>query len=184
MNARLTIDQAARHVASGQLIAYPTEAVYGIGCNPTNEAAVRGVLDLKAREANKGFIIIASNLDQLDDYMAAPTAEERVTLNNAWPGPVTFVVKAKSDLSPLLTGNRPTLAVRVSAHPVVQALCNACGHALISTSANISGTPALTSADAVDGAFNGRIAGVVAGELGTLNSATPIFSLSTGEQLR
>ena len=184
MNALLTIDQAAQHIASGQLIAYPTEAVYGIGCNPADEAAVKAVLDLKARDANKGFIVIASSLNQLDDYMATPTAEERKTITDAWPGPVTFVVKAKAGLSPLLTGDRPTLAVRVSSHPVVQALCLACGHALISTSANISGTPALTSANAVNDAFNGRIAGVVSGALGNLKSATPIFSLSTGEQLR
>jgi len=172
------------HIARGQLVAYPTEAVYGIGCDPRNLDAIGKVLELKARSANKGFILIASELSQLADFIEPPTESELATLNKAWPGPATFVVRAKSDLPPILTGNRDTLAVRVSAHPVVVELCNACSSALISTSANLSGTPALTSQDDVVTVLGEAIAGVVAGDLGTLQSATPIVSLITGEQLR
>lgn len=184
MTALLSPAVAAAHIASGQVIAYPTEAVYGLGCDPSNLNAVQAVLDLKARDANKGFIVIASSLDQLTSFLVPPTTSELERLNAAWPGPVTFVVKANPELPSLLTGGRDTLAVRVSAHPVVNALCDACGHALISTSANVSGQPALKDAHDVQAAFGDSLAGVVDGALGNLSSATPIFSLQTGEQLR
>lgn len=180
----LTPASAAQHIASGRLIAYPTEAVYGIGCDPANPDAVKAVLKLKSRDQHKGFILIAAELAQLRPYIDVLSAGDQQTLNEAWPGPVTFVCKAKPDLPELLTGGRDTIAVRVSAHPVVVELCNACGHALISTSANISGRPALTNADAVAAEFGDEISGVVDGSLGELKTATPIFSLITGEQLR
>lgn len=184
MKSLLSSAQAAQHVAAGLIIAYPTEAVYGLGCDPKNSAAVDSVLDLKARDANKGFILIASSINQLSDYLRTPSAAQLQQLEAAWPGPVTFVVDANPNLPAQLTGGRNTLAVRVSSHPVVAELCNQCGHPLISTSANISGTQALTDACAVMEAFGDNIAGVVEGSLGTLDAPTPIFSLASGEQLR
>ncbi len=184
MTGLLSPHLAAQHIARGQVVAYPTEAVYGLGCDPQNLSAVQAVLELKARDAHKGFIVIAASVDQLTNYMQPPNASELERLNAAWPGPVTFIVKAKIDLPNLLTGGRDTIAVRVSSHPVVVSLCNACGHALISTSANLSGQPALTTPVEVQNIFGESLAGVVEGELGNLKSATPIFSLSTGEQLR
>jgi len=180
----LTTELAAASIADGQLIAYPTESVYGIGCDPNNLTAVKAVLELKARDANKGFIVIAASLEQLHPFIEPPTNAELETLNQAWPGPVTFVVKAKAGLDPLLTGKRDTLAVRVSAHPVVTELCNACGSALISTSANLSGEATLNTADEIIDRFGDQIAGVVKGELGALDKPTSIFSLATGRQLR
>ena len=184
MSTLLTPSMAAKHLACGQLIAYPTEAVYGIGCDPKNTSAVKSVLSLKGRDKGKGFIIIASDITQLEPFIEPPNEFETQRLNEVWPGPVTFVVRAKPHLPSILTGGRNTLAVRVSSHPVVKTLCNECGHALISTSANLSGKSALTSADEVWREFGASLAGVVTGSLGNLKSATPIFSLDTGEQLR
>jgi len=180
----LTPTLAAQHIACGQLIGYPTEAVYGIGCDPQNLDAVQSVLDIKSRDANKGFILIASQQAQLTPYISTVSAEQQQQLDQSWPGPVTFVCQAKPGLPALLTGGRNTIAVRVSAHPVVVQLCNACGHALISTSANLSGQSALTDANKVITEFGATLAGVVDGPLGELKSSTPIFSLITGEQLR
>lgn len=184
MSALLTPSMAAKHIARGQLIAYPTEAVYGIGCDPQNLSAIQAVLELKARDKSKGFIIIAANLAQLSPYIQPPTDAEKQQLDTAWPGPVTFVVRAKPQLPSILTGGRDTLAVRVSSHPVVKQLCTACGHALISTSANLSAKPALTTAEQVSEVFGSSLAGVVDGSLGNLTSATPIYSLASGHQLR
>lgn len=180
----LTPTLAAKHIACGQLIGYPTEAVYGIGCDPQNETALKAVLAMKSRDANKGFILIASHQDQLIPYIDTLNAEQQQQVDRAWPGPVTFVCKAKPGLPALLTGARDTIAVRVSSHPVVAELCNACGHALLSTSANVSGQPAMTQAAEVLAEFGHELSGVVEGPLGELRSATPIFSLITGEQLR
>lgn len=184
MNALLTPSVAAKHIARGELIAYPTEALYGIGCDPNNASALASVLELKARDKNKGFIIIAANFAQLTPFIQPPTDLEKERLNAAWPGPVTYVVAAKPSLPSLLTGGRDTLAVRVSSHPVVRDLCVACGHALVSTSANLSGTPGLTTASEVCKQFGKHLAGVVDGSLGNLKSATPIYSLASGEKLR
>lgn len=184
MTSLLTPSQALQPIAAGHVIAYPTEAVYGLGCDPQNGDAVQAVLNLKSRDANKGFILIAVSIDQLSDYIQTPTEAERRRLNRAWPGPVTFVVRAKPELPVLLTGGRDTLAVRVTSHPVVAELCTRCGHPLVSTSANLSGAPELTDADAVMNAFGDAIAGVVDGTLGNLHAPTPIYSLASGEQLR
>lgn len=175
---------AAKHIACGQLIGYPTEAVYGIGCDPQNDAALKAVLALKSRDEHKGFILIASQQDQLSPYIDALSPAQQQQVDGSWPGPVTFVCKAKPGLSALLTGARDTIAVRVSSHPVVVELCTACGHALLSTSANLSGQPAMTQAADVLTEFGHVLSGVVEGPLGDLQSATPIFSLITGEQLR
>jgi len=146
--------------------------------------AVKAVLKIKARDEHKGFILIASQQTQLHPYIDTLSAEQQQQLDQSWPGPVTFVCKAKPGLSAQLTGGRNTIAVRVSSHPVVTELCNACGHALISTSANLSGQSALTDANKVITEFGATLAGVVDGPLGELKSSTPIFSLITGEQLR
>ncbi len=175
---------AAKHIACGQLIAYPTEAVYGIGCDPNNTDALQAVLTLKSRDEHKGFILIAANQAQLTPYIDIASADDQQRLDNAWPGPITFVCKAKPNAPKLLTGGRDSIAVRVSSHPVVIELCKRCDHALISTSANISGKPAITNASDVLAEFGDEISGVVEGSLGTLTTATPIFSLISGKQLR
>jgi len=104
--------------------------------------------------------------------------------NKSWPGPVTWIIPASSLCHPLLTGNRPTIAVRVSDHPVVRELCDGCGYALVSTSANISGEKPLADVAQITEAFAANIAGVVEGQLGGRENATSIFDASTGIQLR
>jgi len=180
----LTPQQAAQEIAGGAVVAYPTEAVYGLGCDPNNVGALQQILTLKERDKSKGFILIASQQVQLKPYMAALSNEQQSQLDHAWPGPVTFVVTAKPDVPNLLTGGRDTLAVRVSSHPVVVALCDACQHPLVSTSANLSGQEAFRDATLVLDAFGDKIAGVVDGALGDLAAATPIHSLITGKRLR
>lgn len=135
--------EAARCVHSGGLIAYPTEAVYGLGCDPLNEAAMANLLALKQRPPEKGVILIAANFDQLRPYVR-PLSEDRMqAVLASWPGPNTWLLPAAEGLPDWLTGSHRTLAVRVTGHPVAAALCRACNSPLVSTSANRSGqTPA------------------------------------------
>jgi L-threonylcarbamoyladenylate synthase len=180
----LSIEDAAGIINNGGVVAYPTESVYGLGCDPASTVAVQRLLDLKARDPHKGLIVIAANQQQLSPWLAPLNNQCQQRLNNNWPGAVTFVVPAAAGVSPLITGNRDTIAVRVSANPIVQALCMACAHALISTSANISGEPALTSVEALRSRFGQALNGIVEGEPGGLDSATPIYDVRSGEQLR
>lgn len=180
----LSCDAAKTAIRSGNIIAYPTEAIYGLGCDPDNQAALQKLLELKSRDKNKGLIVIASQWEQLEPFVNTSDQSILERARNSWPGPVTWIMPASKRCTPLLTGDRSTLAVRVSAHNVVRQLCDCCGHALVSTSANISGEQPLNTPEELNAAFGSGIAGVVAGELGTLDNATSIFDASTGVQLR
>jgi len=180
----LSLEAAAKAINEGKLIAYPTEAIYGLGCDPLNQKALAHLLELKVRDSNKGLILIANDWQQLSTFvnLSDPSMLERA--NNSWPGPVTWIMPASTKCSTLLTGGRDTIAVRVSAHPVVRDLCSSCNSALVSTSANISGEPPLQSAEDIHRVFTHHIAGVLDGELGGLENATSIFDVRSGVQLR
>lgn len=183
----IDVGEGARLVAAGAVLAYPTEAVFGLGCDPERHEAVERVVALKGRVPEKGFILVASRIAQLARWIAPLDAAARARVDAVWPGAVTFVVPAAAGLPDLLTGGRATIAVRVSAHPVVRALCEACGHALVSTSANRSGEPPLADADAVARAFPigpDGIDGIVAGRVGALARPTAIVDLASGATLR
>lgn len=178
------IKTAATIIKDGGVIAYPTEAVYGLGCDPTNLAALQRLIDIKKRAVDKGLILIASNQMQLSPFIAIPDVQTRALMSEHWPGPVTLVVPSKPSTSPLLTGGRTTLAVRVSSHRVVQALCEACGHALVSTSANLSGHEALRQSTEILALLGDDIDAVVDGDLGELDKPTMIIEASTGVIMR
>lgn len=131
-----------------QVIAYPTEAVFGLGCDPDSEAAVQALLAIKQRPWTKGLIIVAANYQQLLPYVddAKLTDAQRERLFAHWPGPITWVVPARRETPRWLTGQFTTLAVRVSAYAPVQQLCLAFGKPLVSTSANLTGQPPSRSA--------------------------------------
>ena len=180
----LDIDTAADYIQRGCIVAYPTEGVYGLGCDPAQPAAVERILQLKARAASKGLILVASSWLQLNSCIAPLDASERARLDASWPGPTTWIVPAANSVSPRITGNRSTIAVRISNHATVRALCNACKHALVSTSANLSGEAPLLTATAVQRVFGNQLDAIVTGELGKLGAATPVFDVTTGNQLR
>ncbi|SLM64784.1 TsaC protein (YrdC domain) required for threonylcarbamoyladenosine t(6)A37 modification in tRNA [Dickeya aquatica] len=126
-----------------QVIAYPTEAVFGLGCDPDSEVAVEKLLALKQRPRDKGLILIAANVQQLAPYVeiSALSDSQRQAVFDTWPGPFTWVIPAKLTTPEWLTGRFSSLAVRVSDHPLVQQLCLAFGKPLVSTSANLTGHP-------------------------------------------
>ncbi|MES2212761.1 MAG: Sua5/YciO/YrdC/YwlC family protein [Pseudomonadota bacterium] len=177
--------QAAVALRAGKPIVYPTEGVYGLGCLPSQEDALTAVLTIKGRNQNKGFILIAANWAQLSPYVNfdALNAQQLVNLAGTWPGPVTWILPCTQSCSPLLRGQYHSVAVRISSHPVVQALCLAADSALISTSANISGQPPLrTLAECT--ALTWPVAGVVEGALGGQLGPTPIFDALTQQKVR
>ena len=175
---------AAETVRRGGVIAYPTEAVYGLGCDPLEHMAVRRILALKQRDAAKGLILIASDMAQLAPFMAPLPPAVSAKLAASWPGPVTWVVPAAPALPSWLSGGRSTLAVRVSAHPVVSALCDALGMAIVSTSANRSGQPAARTALAVRMQLGDGLDYILPGAVGGLNKPTEIREALTGKVLR
>lgn len=186
MPSRLTIAQALPVLRGGGVIAYPTEAVWGLGCDPFDAVAVRRLLKIKQREESKGLILIAANLAQiasLIDADALPIARLQVVLDS-WPGPHTWLLPCTQTVPAWLRGMHATLALRVSAHPTVCALCDAFGGPLVSTSANRAGSPPARDADALDPALLDLIDGVVEGNTGDLPAPTPIRDAASGTVLR
>jgi len=176
--------RAVETVRAGGVIAYPTEAVYGLGCDPLEHVAVRRIIALKERDAAKGLILIASDISQLMPFMAELPIDVMAKLEASWPGPVTWVVPAAPSLPFWLSGGRTTIAVRVSAHPVVSALCDALGMALISTSANRSGQPPARTALAARVQLGAGLDYILPGAVGGLNKPTEIREALTGKVLR
>ncbi len=183
MTASPLLRRAARLLRRGGVIAYPTEAVYGLGCNPGDEAALRRILAIKARPGRAGFILIAADLGQLRSWIAPTAAEER-RLAEPTAAPVTWVVRAGTRAGRLLTGGRPTLAVRVTTHPVAAALCRAAGMPLVSTSANVHGRPPARTALAVRRRLGRQLDLVVPGATGRQARPTAIRLAATGAVLR
>jgi L-threonylcarbamoyladenylate synthase len=186
MTTALSIEDAAVRLREGAVVAYPTEGVWGLGCDPANEAAVRRLLAIKQREVGKGLILIAASLAQLRpclDLDALP-ADRLDEARASWPGPHTWILPASAAAPRWITGDHDGIAVRVSAHPPVAALCEAFGGALVSTSANLSGRPAPRHRGELDPALLRLLDGVTEGETGGLSRPTPIRDARSGAELR
>jgi L-threonylcarbamoyladenylate synthase len=184
--APLTPLEAAAVLHRGGVIAYPTEAVWGLGCDPLDEAAVQRLLAIKQRPVDKGLILIAASLAQFDgllDWEALPNDRAEAVFAT-WPGPHTWIVPTTGRVPHWITGAHDGVAARVSAHPVVVALCAAFGAPLVSTSANVSGAPAPRALADLAPELLARIDGVVAGDTGALAQPTQIRDARSGALLR
>ncbi|RLM20419.1 L-threonylcarbamoyladenylate synthase type 1 TsaC [Brenneria alni] len=168
-----------------KVVAYPTEAVFGLGCDPDSEVAVKRLLALKQRPWQKGLILIAADYQQLVPYVddSALSDDQKNTMFSSWPGPVTWVIPARSTTPKWLTGQFNSLAVRVSAHPLVKKLCLGYAKPLVSTSANLSGQSPCRSEQEVYQQF-GNDFPVLRGNVGGRINPSEIRDVLTGELLR
>jgi len=174
---------AVQKINQGEVIAYPTEAVYGLGCNPLDEEAVLKLLALKKRSVDKGLILIASSIEQLDPYLQL--SDEIVSrVQESWPGPVTWIIPAQPWVPQWLTGEHSSLAVRVTAHPIARSLCEEYEGPIVSTSANTSNKPAATKSWQVAKSLDCNELLIIGGEVGRLKQATPIFDALSDQKLR
>jgi L-threonylcarbamoyladenylate synthase len=181
-NFRLRL--AVRWIDAGGTIAYPTEAVFGLGCDPADPLAVSRLLAIKRRSPDKGLILVAADWSQLRPWVAALSGNMEQRLRRSWPGPVTWLVPAAKNCPYWLTGAHTSLAVRVSAHPVVNALCRAWGGALVSTSANRDSQRPARSVLEVQLRFATSIDYILPGPLGGRRRPTTIRDLQTDRVVR
>lgn len=177
------LQQAVELLKVGEVIAYPTEAVYGLGCDPFNQAAVHKVFHVKQRPLEKGVILVAASVEQIESYVQLKGMPWEEKVLNTWPGPYTWVLPLKHAMPEWITGGRDTVAIRVSAHPTVQALCHAYGGPIVSTSANVSGQLPAKSCAEIEEVFADRVF-CLPGELGQLEQPTHILDAVSGRQLR
>lgn len=184
MISRHTLRRASGVLAAGGVIAYPTEGVFGLGCRPENVIAIQRILEMKNRKPDLGFVLVASSIDQLLPYLGRLGDKILARLLAQKKTPVTWVVAASADAPLWITGDRDTIAVRISQHPIVRALCEAADSALVSTSANISGRPPASSRLAVRRMFGDLVDMITPGETGGLGGPTELRDADTGKVLR
>lgn len=182
-HSHFKIRMVSHALQQGKLIAYPTEAVYGLGCDPLNEAAVLNLLKIKQRPVHKGLILIASDFIQLLPFIKV-NAEILDRITPDWPGPITWVVPAQDWVPVYLKGAHHSLAVRVSAHPLVQQLCANYGGAIVSTSANISHQAPARTALSVRRIFSPADLVIIAGATSQQQQPTAIYNALDGRCLR
>ena len=184
MVASLALRQATRTLREGGVVAHPTEAVFGLACDPLNPVAVERLLALKGRPVDKGLILVAASFGQLERFVHVPDAAALARAEASWPGPVTWLFPVGDDTPYWLSGRHSTLAVRVTGHPLTRALCEAFGGPLVSTSANPAGRPAPRSALAVRRYFGGRLDRILNAPLGGAERPSEIRDLMSGRVLR
>lgn len=187
MKKKQQTDQAAVVLQRGGVIAYPTEAVYGLGCDPKNLSAVKKILDLKQRKKEKGLILIASDYEQLKSYINPLDKIIENKLLESWKDQntaITWLVPVDYNISIYLKGQFDTLAVRVSHHPIVKELCEKFGGAIISTSANIATQEAARTAEEVKQTFGDKVDFIIEGETNINAQPSEIRDALTDEIIR
>lgn len=137
MASDFSIRLAAQIVRNGGVIAYPTDTVYGLGCDPYNIDAVEKINAIKQRPANKHFILLASSIEQIRPLIQLKKAQEKLITDT--DSPTSWVVDAAPYAPGWLVDDNNSLTVRISSHENIVHLCRILAHPLISTSANISG---------------------------------------------
>ncbi|MGJ7460474.1 L-threonylcarbamoyladenylate synthase [Halomonas sp. MA07-2] len=184
MSQASQITHAVASLRRGGVIAYPTEAVWGLGCDPDNDEALTRLLRLKQRDPAKGVILVAGSINQFAPWLEGLPIELHAPLAASWPGPHTWLVPDNGRSHGLVRGGHARVALRVSAHPLVAALCDALGGPIVSTSANRASEPSAMSADEVHAAFGDELDAIVEGELGGLERPSTIRDLVTGQLMR
>lgn len=180
----LDTSRAVEQLRTGHIIAYPTEAVFGLGCDPRNESAIRKLLAIKNRSEAAGFVLIASNFEQLQPWVAETEPRLLDKAMQTWPGPVTWLFPRAADVPDLVAGKHATIAVRITAHEPSRALCAAFGSALISSSANTRSAKPALSVEEVEDYFANELGGILAGPLGAARQPSEIRDLLSGNIIR
>ncbi|CAG0911640.1 unnamed protein product, partial [Cyprideis torosa] len=168
----------------GGVIAYPSESVFGIGCLPDQPKAVKRLLSIKRRSAEKGLILLGGSLAQLAPWIFPLDAEQTATISQPRDRATTWVVPARETTPAYLTGNRNTIAIRLTQHPLIQTLCETCNSAIISTSANLTGAAPAQRAQDIDVRLMNKIDLII--DQPCLGEPFPsqIIDLNTGTILR
>ena len=179
------LEDAVGILRRGGVIAYPTESVWGLGCAPQNKKAVQRILEMKKRPEEKGLILVAGNIKQVEPLISRLEPQYREILEASWPGPNTWLVPDVDQIIPSwIKGQFATVAVRVSDHPLVADLCQGLGGMLVSTSANPADkTPAMTQAQ-VQEYFPEGVDFVVPGEPGGRVGPSEIRDLMSQQVIR
>ena len=182
--ANFRIQCAAQVLWAGGLVAYPTEAVWGLGCDPHNDIAVERLLALKQRPSDKGLILVAASMSQFEWLLGDLSPAQRSRLQLSWPGSTTWLVPHLGRVPRWISGQYDSVALRVSDHPVVVALTQAFGGPIVSTSANASGCQPALEQHQLRRFFGAELDYLVPGRLGGQSRPSMIRDLTSDAIIR
>lgn len=170
----------------GGIIAYPTEAVFGLGCDPDNQQAIEKLLTIKDRPVEKGLILLAANYTQLLPYIddSQISQEQHSLVLSRWPDGITQLMPKNKNTSTLLSGKFPMIAVRITSQADVVALCNAVDKPIVSTSANLSGEQPAKTWQAVEKALSDKVDFIIKGKTLGYDKPSKIIDALNGETIR
>lgn len=157
------IETAAALLKQGEVVSFPTETVYGLGADATNEAAVRKIYEAKGRPSDNPLIVHVANLEQVEEFTREISAKARLVMQKFWPGPCTIILKKNGPLAQTVTAGLDTVGIRMPDNPIALKLIEASGKPLAAPSANSSGRPSPTSAEHVYHDLNRKISGIIDG---------------------
>lgn len=172
------LETAAEWLRKGEVVAFPTETVYGLGALATNEAAVKKIFEAKGRPSDNPLIIHVSNKEQVKDYVTEIPEKALLVMEHFWPGPCTVILNKKGPLAPSVTAGLDTVGVRMPDHPLALKLIEEVGTPLAAPSANSSGKPSPTSALHVKRDLEGKIKGIIDGGLTGVGLESTVLDLT------
>lgn len=177
---------AAELLHGGGVLAYPTEAVFGLGCDPHDQLAFERLFALKQRPPTQGVLLIAADFAQVERYIDVAAVPDTVLqqVRASWPGPYTWIFPRSPEVPDWVAGKHAGIALRVTAHAPAAALCRAFGGALVSTSANPHGQPPARAVEVVADYFGDALDGLLEAPLGGQLSPTIIRDALLGAIIR
>jgi L-threonylcarbamoyladenylate synthase len=184
MSTAWKLKQTCRVLHNGGVVAYPTETVYGLGCDPDDLLAVARLLSIKRRPFGKGLILLAADWKQLKPYVASLSKDIKKRIKTGDKKPVTWLVPASERAPPWISGEHDTIAVRITSHPQTMRLLKAFGKPLVSTSANLNRQSPCRNTTQVQHRFGTELDAIVSGTSGPFRKPSEIRDAATGKVVR
>jgi len=179
-SSKSSIERCAKLLAEGEIVAIPTETVYGLAGDALNPNAIKKIFNAKGRPQDNPLIVHISDMKMLDELVSQIPPIALKIAENFWPGPLTMVFP-KKDIIPLETsGGLDTVGIRIPAHKVAREIIRACGKPLAAPSANVSGSPSPTTAQHVFDDMNGKIPMIIDGGCCDIGVESTVISFENG----
>jgi len=178
------LSEFIKSVKNGAIFAYPTEAVFGLGCNINNKNSIIKILTIKKRDASKGLIVISDSFEKISDLIDSKYHKILDESDMNTEIPTTWLCPASNKALNEITGNTGKIALRITKHPVAYNLCRALNFPIVSTSANLAGKKPLTNVQEVVESFEKEIDYVIEGEVDIKKAPSRIVDLVSKKVLR
>ncbi len=172
------LSEAAKLVQTGEIVAFPTDTVYGLGADARNEEAVKKIFAAKGRPADRALTVLIADENDLNKYAGDVPQEAKLLVEKFWPGPLTIVLNKKDIFAPSVTANLETIGLRMPNHPLTLAFIKECGVPLAAPSANSSGHLSPTTAEHVLSDLDGKISAIIDGGETPFGIESTILDLS------